>query len=245
MVADPAHRRTRVRATLEAMYSRGTSPDESGRQLALEPHSVRQDIGDAIRDLALMEGARRTLEVGLAQGLSTLFLCDALLATGADSVTHVAMDPLQRDYFGNAGLVTLERAGVQDLVEFHAEESQLVLPRLAQEGYEVDLAFVDGDHRFDGVFVDAYYCCRLVRPGGLLILDDGWLRATSLTASYLVTNLGFELLRPGDGPEYFRWRRSWRRLGRRGGFGQLAVLRAPDPAPDRSDWTRFADFTKG
>lgn len=43
---------------------------------------------------------------------------------------------------------------VRDLVEFHAEESQIVLPRLLAEARRFDLAFVDGNHRFEGVFLD-------------------------------------------------------------------------------------------
>jgi hypothetical protein len=33
---------------------------------------------------------------------------------------------------------------VRDLVDFHAEESQIVLPRLLAEGRRFDLAFIDG-----------------------------------------------------------------------------------------------------
>jgi len=31
---------------------------------------------------------------------------------------------------------------------------------------------VDGNHRFDAVFVDLYYLGRLLRPGGVMFLDD-------------------------------------------------------------------------
>jgi hypothetical protein len=52
------------------------------------------------------------------------------------------------------------------LVEFHSEESQIALPRFLTERRSFDLAFVDGDHRFDGVFVDLCYLGRLLRSGG-------------------------------------------------------------------------------
>jgi hypothetical protein len=39
---------------------------------------------------------------------------------------------------------------VRELVEFYAEESLVVLPRLLTEGREFDLAFIDGNHRFEG-----------------------------------------------------------------------------------------------
>jgi predicted O-methyltransferase YrrM len=91
-------------------------------------------------------GAERTIEVGLALGMSALFLCHAVLAGGG---RHVAIDPFQLESWNGAGLRTLREAGVDELVEVIEEESQLALPRLVGEGRAFDLAFVDGDHRFE------------------------------------------------------------------------------------------------
>ena len=40
------------------------------------------------------------------------------------------------------------------------------------EGRRFDLALVDGNHRFDAVFVDVYYLARLLRPGGIVSVHD-------------------------------------------------------------------------
>jgi hypothetical protein len=64
------------------------------------------------------------------------------------------IDPFQETRFADRGLHVLEEAGVLELVEYHPDESQIVLPRLLAEGRRFDLAFVDGNHRFDAVFVD-------------------------------------------------------------------------------------------
>jgi hypothetical protein len=60
----------------------------------------------------------------------------------------------------------LDEAGLTGLVEFHAEESQIVLSRFLTEGRTFDLAFIDGNHRFDGIFVDLVYIGRLLRSEG-------------------------------------------------------------------------------
>jgi predicted O-methyltransferase YrrM len=78
--------------------------------------------------------------------MSALFLCHAVLAGGG---RHVAIDPFQLESWNGAGLRTLREAGVDELVEVIEEESQLALPRLVGEGRAFDLAFVDGDHRFE------------------------------------------------------------------------------------------------
>jgi hypothetical protein len=45
--------------------------------------------------------------------------------------------------YAGVGLEILEEAGVSDLIEFHSEESQIVLPRLLAEDTRFDLAFID------------------------------------------------------------------------------------------------------
>src|SRR5207248_1052002 len=56
--------------------------------------------------------------------------------------------------------------------DVHEEESQLVLPRMVAEGRSFDFAFVDGNHRFDRVFLDLAYVGRLLHPGAVVFVDD-------------------------------------------------------------------------
>src|SRR5215212_88699 len=103
------------------------------------------------------------------------------------------IDPYQATRFSDCGLQLLKEAGVSGLVEHRAEESQLALPQLLGEARVFDLAFVDGNHRFDGVFVDLVYLGRLVRPGGIVFLDDYQLPSVPRAASFFATNLGWKL----------------------------------------------------
>jgi predicted O-methyltransferase YrrM len=119
---------------------------------------------------------------------------------------------------------------VEDLVEVIEEESQLALPRLVSEGREFDLAFVDGDHRFEGVFVDLYFMTRLVRPGGLVVVDDMWMPAVRTAVAYVERNLA-ATMEPDALPNAFRWRRRRLSRGVPGGTGDTAVLRLPNERP--------------
>jgi predicted O-methyltransferase YrrM len=51
----------------------------AGDAIGLAPHSIGRDQGEAMTDLAIAEGAERTVEVGLALGMSALFLCQAVI----------------------------------------------------------------------------------------------------------------------------------------------------------------------
>jgi predicted O-methyltransferase YrrM len=223
-------------------YAAGTVKDRAGEEIALAPHSVEREDGEAIRDLAIAEGASRTIEVGLALGMSTLFLCQAILAVDGRRARHVAIDPFQRESWNGAGLVTLREAGVEELVEVIEEESQLALPELVRQGREFDLAYVDGDHRFESALLDLVFMDRLVRPGGLIVVDDMWMPSVRLAVSYVERNLDLEL-QPDALPGGFSWRRrgSFLSRGVPDGAGGIAVLRTPLEPPPRP-WDRFEPF---
>jgi predicted O-methyltransferase YrrM len=216
-------------------YARGSVPDEAGAQIALPPHSVTREQGEAVMRLAAAEGAEHTIEVGLALGISALYLCQAVQARGG---RHVAIDPFQRESWNGAGRRTLRDAGVDDMVDVIEEESQLALPRLVREGHEYDFAFVDGDHRYEGVFLDLYFMTRLVRPGGLVVVDDMWMPSVRLAVAYVERNLGAALVSDAISGA-FRWRR--RRPLERGvprGRGAMAVLRLREERPPLA-WDGF------
>ena len=170
-----------------------------GRPRNLFPVAIGMKEGDALRGWARKEEARRTLETGLGFAISTLFILEALLEKGAD-VRHVAADPYQfrglpmhhTTYVG-IGLQILEEASVRELVEFYEEESEIVLPRLLAEGREFDLAFLDGNHRFEGVFLDLIYSGRLLREGGIVFVDDTQLAGVSRAVAFCVANLGWAI----------------------------------------------------
>ena len=229
-------------------YADGSVEDSRGVRRELAPHSVELAEGEAIRDLVVAEGATRTIEVGLALGMSALFFCDAI--AGREGAGHVAIDPFQEESWGGAGLETLRRAGVAELVEAIEEESALALPQLVREGRKFDLAFVDGDHRFESVLLDLVFMTRLVKPGGVIVVDDMWMPSVRLAVSYVERNLDLAL-EPDAIEGGFAWsfrpgrpRLWWRRLLRRGvpvGSGEMAVLRNPVDPPPRP-WDRFDAF---
>ena len=167
----------------------------------LAPVAIGPEEGAALRECVRRERAERTIETGLGYAVSTLFICEGLLANGPGA-RHVAIDPRLPNSHVDAGLRTLEEAGVRGLVEFHAEASEVVLPRLLGEGRSFDLAFVDGNHRFEGVFLDLAYCGRLLRAGGVVFTDDAQLPAVRRAVGFCVANLEWTVEDEGSEGEH-------------------------------------------
>ena len=162
-----------------------------GTQHNIFPVAVSLAEGEALRDWVSREGAVQTIEIGLGYGISALHICEGLLMNGNPDAQHVVFDPNQSQRFADCGLQVLEEAGVRQFVEHYAEFSEIGLPQFLKEGRSFDLGFVDGNHRFDGVFLDLFYLGRLVRKGGILILDDYDLPGVRKAVSFFVTNLGW------------------------------------------------------
>lgn len=130
---------------------------------------------------------------------------------------------------------------MEDFAEFYEEPCQLLLPKLLREKRQFDCALIDGDHRFDGVFVDFFYVHRLLRPGGVVIFDDLWLDAVYLTCRFEETNYGYvvssELAsRSPSGKARYRFHR--RNKSRR---SQIRAYRKPVEEIYR-DWNNFVPF---
>jgi predicted O-methyltransferase YrrM len=208
--------------------------------MQLAPTSVERAAGESLRDLAVSEGASQTIEVGLALGMSALFLCQAALAVNPDGGRHVAIDPCQRTDWKGAGLTSLAAAGVDGMVEVIEEGSELALPQLVREGRKFDLAFVDGNHRFEAVLLDLVFMDRLVKPGGVIVADDMWMPSVRMAVAYVERNLDLAL-EPDAAPNAFSWRRGPRRRSGLKGAGEVAVMRVPTDPPARP-WDRFDPF---
>ena len=235
--------RRSLRAHIRSLYEAGTIVGEDGTEFPLTPQGVLEPDGEALRDLAISEGVAHTIETGLCYGLSTLFLCEALAESGRPDAGHVAMDPFQTKHLRSAGLQALREAGVDHAVEFHARPSQLVLPELLAQRREFDLAFIDGDHRFDAVLLDLYYLHKLVKPGGLIVLDDVWMPSVRLAAMYFVTNVGLDVASsPFAGYPFRVEPASWWQRVKGAPQPRLAVLRRPEKLPKRPWWGHFEPF---
>jgi hypothetical protein len=84
---------------------------------------------------------------------------------------------------------------------------------------------VDGNHRFDAVFVDLYYLGHLVRKGGIIILDDYDLSGIHRAAAFFISNLGWRIEEKSPMDDEHVW----------------VVLRTPEDEDSR-DFRYFVEF---
>jgi predicted O-methyltransferase YrrM len=143
------------------------------RQLRQEtadlPMAVMQispEQGQFMALLVQLIGARKTLEVGVFTGYSSLAVALALPPDGQVLACDVSEEytAIARRYW--------TMAGVEDKIQLQLRPATETLAELIDSGHEgtIDFAFIDADKQG----YDTYYeqALKLVRPGGLIAIDN-------------------------------------------------------------------------
>jgi predicted O-methyltransferase YrrM len=188
-----ARRRQRVRDVRRRLAQDGP-PWTRDRANDFDVVTVPERDCDALRDLLIAEGVETIVEVGLAYGRSALAIGEALVAVEASRPLHVIIDPMQATEWSNVGWRLLRSAGLDTIARLLLQPSSMALPHLIAERLTADAAFVDGSHRFHEVFVDLYFLRKIVRPGGLIVLDDHWWPSVRTAAHYFEANMGWRVV---------------------------------------------------
>ncbi len=192
----------RIAAYRAGVYDAGRIVGDTGVSHDLWPIALTRPAGDFLRDLVVRERAARTLEVGLGLGMSSLAIVEGLATVTPNPVpgSHVTIDP-EPQWCDGAGVRALRESGAMDAARFLRQPSELALPALLSAGERFDFAFIDGAHLFDHALVDMFFALRLVRTGGLVVLDDHWMASVQTALAFAVTNWGVELeLFDAEGP---------------------------------------------
>ena len=127
MAAEP-----RLPRPARRIYATGEVEGEDGTWLAALPTGIAREEALALSRLVRDEGLERTLEVGLAYGLSAVAIASvhAERRRGA----HTAIDPHAHGHYRSIGPLNLRRAGLEEWVDVIEEGSEAALPRLAAQG---------------------------------------------------------------------------------------------------------------
>lgn len=132
---------------------------------------------------------KQTLEIGCAEGISSLTICESL-PSGAQ---HTILDPFQSTQWENKGVNNLKAAGFNNytLIE---ERSEIALPELMKAGRKFDFVFVDGWHTLDHVMVEFFYINRMLPVGGVVVFDDAALAGLNKLMRYIANYPNYKCL---------------------------------------------------
>lgn len=169
------------------------------------PVSLDLDEGKSLQKFVQDEDPQTVIEIGLGYGFAALNVFAAKNLSKESDFRFITIDPNQNSRFSNVGLQLLREVDVFEYVEFHSDSSELVLPRLVIAKEEADFAVVDGNHRFEHVFVDLFFLGRILKTGSLIFLDDMQLPGIKKAVSFFVKNLEWKIEKEAQSSKYHKW----------------------------------------
>ena len=137
-----------------------TARHEMGRM------QISAEQGALMALLVQATGAKRALEIGVFTGYSALVVADAMGADGRLTALDINADyaEIARRFWAEAGLA--------EGIELRLGDARDSIRALRRDGLDgtYDFAFIDADKSG----YDIYYeqCLALVRPGGLILIDN-------------------------------------------------------------------------
>jgi predicted O-methyltransferase YrrM len=164
-----------VSAPLESLLTEleefGKANDRATAERGRRMLNITRDTGELLAVLVRATLARRVLEIGTSNGYSTLWLASAARAIGGSVVT------VERSEY-KAGLAArnFARAGLASGISLVQDDAGRALARAADGAY--DLVFLDSERgEYPGWWPDLR---RVLRPGGLLVVDNATSHAAEM-----------------------------------------------------------------
>lgn len=152
----------RATAVLDRLYAEDAAQRAAGLPRSQRTRNVDRETGAWLNLLIRATGARRILEIGSSNAVSTILLADAARANGG-RVTGTEIIP-ERAAEANRNL---EAAGLAEVATVIAGAAQDTIARL--EG-PFDLVFIDAEK--DDYSAHLLAIVDHVRPGGLILADN-------------------------------------------------------------------------
>lgn len=153
------------------LLAHGSAPDSIQQGLIDATNSlggisimqIAPEQGALMTMLTQLIGAKRAIEVGTFTGYSALCVARALPDDGELICCDIS------DEWANVGIPFWEKAGVRDKIDLRIAPAIETLRSIDEDG-AFDLAFIDADKPSYAAYLEELL--RLVRPGGLILVDN-------------------------------------------------------------------------
>ena len=155
-----------LRAFLDELYADGVAHDASQPDRLLKRRNLEPATAELVSLMVRIAGARQVVEIGTANGYSTVWLADAVGDTGGHVVS---LDTAaNRDARTNLARADAIQPGLAKRVELRQEDGGAYLRRLADGS--VGLLFLDAER----VEYPRWWPhpVRVLRPGAVLAVDN-------------------------------------------------------------------------
>jgi predicted O-methyltransferase YrrM len=156
--------------TITDIYVNNTIERPDGSLIPLHSHTSMaqglflQEVMDDVKPV-------KSVEVGLAYGLSSLFILEKHREYSNGPKSHIMIEP-GPDYWEGVAEHNIEKSGLTSYADYRYDFSDKVLPQLYSQQHKVQFGYIDTTKIFDIVLQDFYFIDKILEVGGVIVLDD-------------------------------------------------------------------------
>jgi len=150
--------------------------------------SIKLEEGNFLYNIINEYKLKRCLEVGMAYGISSMYILLGLKKLKKDDIKLDSIDPFQETQWNNFGVKLIKKIKMEKYHKLYEDKSYIILPKLLEKKNEYDLIFIDGWHTFDYTLLDFFYANLLLRKGGIIVIDDAYHQGVNKCLRYLDSN---------------------------------------------------------
>jgi predicted O-methyltransferase YrrM len=197
---------------LQQIFENNAVNNAKGEKFTLHS-AIDKAEGSFLHNLVLQYKPQTTIEIGCAYGISSLYICDALRKNTAENTNtskkqaaqHHIIDPFQTTQWKSVGIDNLKNCDL-NFFELIEKPSELALPNLLAQGKQFDFAFIDGWHTLDHTLLDLFYVNKMLKVGGILVIDDVLtIKPVNKTLRYFMNYPAYQFI--GKAPHKHSWKR--------------------------------------
>lgn len=159
---------------LETIFSTMEIENPKHEYVKLHSHTSKEQ-GLFLQEIFDLVKPSTSLEVGLAFGISSLFILEKHREYEHQAKAHLIIEPFPWD---GVAEYNIEKAELIKYTDIRYLKSHDILPKLYYEQHRIQYAYIDTLKKFDTVLQDFYFIDKILDVNGVIIFDDcdgGWL----------------------------------------------------------------------
>ena len=162
------------------------SYNNSNNTLVKIKAGIGYEEGKYLKKILSNKNIKKCMEIGLAMGISTLNILSSIYKREG---TLISIDPNQSSKWNNMGKKLIINSGLKKYHTIIEDKSYNAMPKfIDNESQSFDFIFIDGWHTFDYTLVDFFYADKLIKLGGIIVIDDALHEGVKKTIKYIDTN---------------------------------------------------------
>ncbi len=177
--------------TLKEIFRLGTiETNSNGDRMELNSHT-KEPQGLFLQKVFDKVKPQKSLEVGFALGISTLFILEKYRELDAADKCHIIIEPFS---WGDAAIHNIRKEGLEKYVDIRNDFSHVVIPSLFLDKERIQFAYVDTTKVFDTVLHDFYFIDKILDVGGVVVFDDATMGGISIVMRFINSLPHYEIM---------------------------------------------------